>query len=138
MLSSRGLICPFSSSCFRWTILFAWPDRSSLLFSLLSPFPLFALTIGQKDVLLISLIACLFLGAYPVGRADHSYRHREPESWLDSHAGSPDCAGDTCCLWPVPFASHSRHYRHSTYPAPPIARHSDCARTPVASRHRLA
>jgi len=42
--------------------------RSSLLFSLLLPFPLFALTIGQKDVLLISLTACLFLVAYPVGK----------------------------------------------------------------------
>src|SRR6266487_673469 len=67
MFLSRGLVCPFSSACFRWIILFARPDRSSLLFSFLSPFPLFVLTIGQKGVLLISLIVCLFLVAYPVG-----------------------------------------------------------------------
>src|SRR6266487_3979444 len=67
MFLSRGLVCPFSSACFRWIILFARPDRSSWLFSLLSPFPLFVLTIGQKGVLLISLIVCLLLVAYPVG-----------------------------------------------------------------------
>ena len=65
-LVERALL-PIFFLLFLMGLLFVWSGCSSLLFSLLLLSLLFFLTRGQKGMMLISLVVCLFLVAYPVG-----------------------------------------------------------------------
>src|SRR5258708_32908051 len=61
ILPSRGSVCPFSHPCFRWSTLLTRHDRYSFLFSLPSPAPPFVPTTGQRNLLLIFLLANISL-----------------------------------------------------------------------------
>src|SRR5260370_26177674 len=61
ILPSRGSVCPFSHPCFRWSTLLTRQDRYSFLFSLPSPAPPFVPTTGQRNLLLIFLLANISL-----------------------------------------------------------------------------
>src|SRR5216683_6538645 len=105
MLSSRGLICPFSSSCFRWTILFAWPDP--LFFALFPSFTLSSLRPDDRSKGCPAHFSDRLFVSRCVSRGEgHSKRQAQeqviaclgPSSW-DASLGLPDAGSPFDHSW---------------------------------------